>query len=271
MYYHGKNCFDFYECFVDACCVKQIPVSINETSDTEISEVESSLEVSEETSEISETESRIEVPEETSEISETESSIEVSEETSEISKMESSIEVSEETSEISETESSLEVSEETSEISEIESSLEVSEETSEISETESSIEVSEENSNNIYVLKIETNGNVFYADFEDNSSAEALKEKLNSGSITINMHDYGNFEKVGELPFSLVRNDEYITTSSGDVILYQGNQLTIYYDTNSWNFTRVAKIRNADSTLKNKLGEGNIFVTLSLEQDKNVL
>ena len=157
------------------------------------------------------------------------------------------------------------------EISEVESSLEVSEETSEISETESSIEVSEENSNNIYVLKIETNGNVFYADFEDNSSAEALKEKLNSGSITINMHDYGNFEKVGELPFSLVRNDEYITTSSGDVILYQGNQLTIYYDTNSWNFTRVAKIRNADSTLKDKLGEGNIFVTFSLEQDKNVL
>ena len=156
------------------------------------------------------------------------------------------------------------------EISKVESSLEVSEEMSEISGTENSIEVSEENSNGIYVLKIETNGNVFYADFEDNSSAEALKEKLNSSSVTLNMHDYGNFEKVGELPFSLVRNDEYITTSSGDVILYQGNQLTIYYDINSWNFTRVAKIRNAESTLKDKLGEGNIFVTLSLEQDKNV-
>ena len=173
--------------------------------------------------------------------------------------------------EISEVESSLEVSEETSEISKTESSIEVLEEISEISETENNIEVSEENSNSIYVLKIETNGNVFYADFEDNSSAEALREKLNSGSITINMHDYGNFEKVGELPFSLVRNDEYITTSSGDVILYQGNQLTIYYDTNSWNFTKVAKIRNADSTLKDKLGKENIFVTLSLEQDKKVL
>ena len=157
------------------------------------------------------------------------------------------------------------------EISETESSLEVSEETSEISKTEDSMEVSEENFNGIYVLKIEANGNVFYADFEGNSSAEALKEKLNSGSITLDMHDYGNFEKVGELPFSIVRNDEYITTTSGDVILYQGNQLTIYYDTNSWNFTRVAKIRNADSTLKDKLGEGNILVTLSLEQDKNVL
>ena len=57
------------------------------------------------------------------------------------------------------------------EISKVESSLEVSEEMSEISGTENSIEVSEENSNSIYVLKIETNGNVFYADFEDNSSA----------------------------------------------------------------------------------------------------
>ena len=157
------------------------------------------------------------------------------------------------------------------EISETESSFEVSEETSEISETENSMEVSKESSDGIYALKIEANGNVFYGDFEGNSSAEALKEKLNSGSITLDMHDYGNFEKVGELPFSIVRNDEYITTTSGDVILYQGNQLTIYYDTNSWNFTRVAKIRNADSTLKDKLGEGNILVTLSLEQDKNVL
>ena len=108
------------------------------------------------------------------------------------------------------------------------------------------------------------------ATLADNSSATAFYQLLEKGPVTIKMSDYGNFEKVGELPFSLVRNDEYITTSSGDVILYQGNQLTIYYDINSWNFTRVAKIRNAESTLKDKLGEGNIFVTLSLEQDKNV-
>ena len=114
------------------------------------------------------------------------------------------------------------------------------------------------------LLQIEANGYTFLADFEDNSSAEALKEQLKTCSITIDMHDYGNFEKVGELPFTLPRNDEQITTEPGDVILYLGNNLTIYYDVNSWNFTRVAKIRDADSTLKDKLGDGNVTVTLSL-------
>lgn len=114
------------------------------------------------------------------------------------------------------------------------------------------------------LLVIETGGRVFYADFEDNSSAEALKERLGDGSITLDMRDYGGFEKVGDLPFSLVTNDEEITTSAGDVILYQGSQLTIYYDVNTWSFTRIAKIRGADSSLRELLGEGDISVTLSL-------
>lgn len=114
------------------------------------------------------------------------------------------------------------------------------------------------------LLKIKANGYTYKADFMNNSSSKALKKQLQKSSITIKMHDYGNFEKVGDLPFSLPTNDEHITTSPGDVILYQGNQLTIYYDTNSWEFTRVAKIRGDNSTLKQKLGEGDVTVTLSL-------
>ncbi|MCR5400899.1 MAG: hypothetical protein K6E78_04810 [Treponema sp.] len=56
------------------------------------------------------------------------------------------------------------------------------------------------------------------------------------------MTDYGNFEKVGFLGTCLPRNDRHITTSAGDIILYQGNQITIYYDKNSWNFTRIGKV-----------------------------
>ena len=119
------------------------------------------------------------------------------------------------------------------------------------------------------LLKIEVNGNTFYADFEDNSSAKALKEKLQAGTLTLEMEDYGGFEKVGDLPFSLPTNDENITTSTGDVVLYQGNKLTIYYDTNTWSFTKVAKIRNADSSLKSKLGEGQVTVKISLEAEDN--
>ena len=116
----------------------------------------------------------------------------------------------------------------------------------------------------VKLLKINANGYTFKADFMQNSSAKALKKKLQKGSITIKMHDYGSFEKVGDLPFALPTNDKYITTSPGDVILYQGNQLTIYYDTNSWEFTKVAKIRGDNSKLKQKLGKGDVTVTLSL-------
>jgi hypothetical protein len=118
------------------------------------------------------------------------------------------------------------------------------------------------------LLKIEVNGNTLYADFEDNSSAEALKEKLKTGSLTIDMEDYGGFEKVGDLPFSLPANDKNITTSAGDVILYQGNKLTIYYDTNTWSFTKVAKIRDADSSLKSKLGEGKVKATFTINKEE---
>lgn len=115
------------------------------------------------------------------------------------------------------------------------------------------------------VLRIDVNGNTLYADFEDNSSAQALKEILTTQTVTMEMSDYGGFEKVGDLPFSLPTNDENITTAAGDVILYQGNKLTIYYDTNTWSFTKVAKIRNADSSLRNLLGDGTVSVTISME------
>ena len=141
--------------------------------------------------------------------------------------------------------------------------------TTEVIETEpvTDVVVTEPDSESEQLLKIEVNGNTFYADFEDNSSAKALKEKLQAGSLTLEMEDYGGFEKVGDLPFSLPTNDGNITTSAGDVILYQGNKLTIYYDTNTWNFTKVAKIRDADSSLKSKLGEGNVKATFTITEN----
>lgn len=116
------------------------------------------------------------------------------------------------------------------------------------------------------MLKIQVGDHVLYAEFEDNSSAEALREKLANEPLTLNMHDYGNFEKVSDLPWTLPRNDSQITTEPGDVILHLGNELTIYYDTNSWSFTRVAKIKDADGeTLREILGKGNVTVTFSVQ------
>lgn len=118
----------------------------------------------------------------------------------------------------------------------------------------------------IPVLVITAEDKTFYADLGGNSSAEALIEKLSSGEVTIDLHDYGSFEKVGSLPWDLPRNDETITTVPGDVILYQGDQITIYYDENTWDFTRLAKIPDiTKDELLEAFGEGNVSVTFSIE------
>ena len=115
-------------------------------------------------------------------------------------------------------------------------------------------------------LKISVNGTELTATLENNSSAEALTELLKQGDIAIDMSDYGNFEKVGALPWELPRNDERITTKPGDVILYQGDRITLYYDENTWSFTRLAAIGSATrEDLLAALGSGDVTVRFSLE------
>ena len=109
------------------------------------------------------------------------------------------------------------------------------------------------------------NGKVLKILAAENSSADAFLDLLQTGDVTVEMHDYGGFEKVGPLGTDLPRNDEEITTEAGDVILYQGSQITIYYDVNSWSFTRLGKVQDlSQSDLKEILGGGNATVTFSL-------
>ena len=111
-----------------------------------------------------------------------------------------------------------------------------------------------------------TSKHTLTATLYDNSSSRALVDLLKKGSVTIDMHDYGSFEKVGSLPASLPRNDTQITTEPGDIILYQGNQITFYYDTNSWNFTLLGKIDGiTKAELKEILGKGNVTAVLSIQ------
>lgn len=114
------------------------------------------------------------------------------------------------------------------------------------------------------MLNIKVGDQTLLAVWEENPSAEAFRELLSQGPLTVEMEDYGGFEKVGDLGTTLPRNDTQITTQPGDVILYQGNQITIYYGTNTWNFTRLARIADPGD-LKEKLGDGTVCVTFSLE------
>ena len=107
------------------------------------------------------------------------------------------------------------------------------------------------------------NGHTYPATLTDNTSAEAFAELLKSGPLTISAHDYGSFEKVGDLGTTLPRNDEQITTSAGDIILYQGNQITVYYAENTWSLTRLGRIDDP-SGLRDALGGGDVTITFSL-------
>lgn len=112
-------------------------------------------------------------------------------------------------------------------------------------------------------ITISANGNEFVCELEDNSSAKALAQALADGPIAYDAVDYGGFEKVGSLGMTLPTNDKQINTVPGDVILYQGDKLVIYYDTNSWSFTKIGHIKDVED-IKAKLGSGTQTITLSL-------
>ena len=99
----------------------------------------------------------------------------------------------------------------------------------------------------------------------DNRATRALVERLQEGSISYSSSSYGNFETVGNIGFSLPTSNSSITTQAGDVILYQGNQICIFYGSNSWSYTRLGRISDASQEeLRSLLSHGTVNITLSL-------
>ena len=122
----------------------------------------------------------------------------------------------------------------------------------------------DESMNTVY---IKVNNNVLNIELEENSATIELKKRLKNGDIVVNAHEYGGFEKVGDLGFSLPREDTNITTSAGDIVLYQGNQISLFYNSNSWSYTKLGKIQNISSNeLKNILGNGDVTITFTLSR-----
>lgn len=115
-------------------------------------------------------------------------------------------------------------------------------------------------------MKIQVGDTEFTAALAENSSVDALKELMADGSLTLNMSDYAGMEKGADLGAVLPQNNEQMNTQAGDIILYQGRTLVIYYDTNSWSLTPIGKIEHTDpKELRKVLGTGDVSVTFSLE------
>ena len=115
-------------------------------------------------------------------------------------------------------------------------------------------------------VKVQINEDIFDVELENNSAAQELIKELEKGNITVNATEYGGFEKVGELGFSLPTSDENINTEPGDIVLYQGDKVSLFYGSHSWSYTKLGKIDNISSNeLKEVLGPGNVTLVFSLE------
>lgn len=99
--------------------------------------------------------------------------------------------------------------------------------------------------------------------WEDNDSVSDLKA-LAKDSLTIGMSMYGGFEQVGPIGKSIARNDAQTTTSSGDIVLYSGDQIVIFYGSNSWSYTRLGKISLSENEMKDLLSNGDVTISLSM-------
>ena len=115
-------------------------------------------------------------------------------------------------------------------------------------------------------MKIQIGDASFTATLEDNAAVRELIEMMKEEPITIDMHDYSGFEKVGPLGRSLTTDNHQTTTSAGDIVLYNGNQIVMFYGSNSWSYTRIGRIDDL-SGWKEALGSGSMTAVFSLSAD----
>ena len=127
------------------------------------------------------------------------------------------------------------------------------------------IELDESEEEEEPMMQMKINDTPVTVAWEDNESVSALKE-LAANDLTIQMSMYGGFEQVGSIGQSLPRDDQQTTTTSGDIVLYSGNQLVVFYGSNSWAYTRLGHITDqTPEQMKALLGNEDVTITLSMK------
>ena len=113
-------------------------------------------------------------------------------------------------------------------------------------------------------MKVQVGDAVFSATLEENEAAASFVEMMRENPVSIQMSDYSGFEKVGSLGTSLPASNSQTTTHAGDIVLYNGNQIVIFYGPNSWSYTRLGHVDDLTGW-EEALGSGDVTVTFSLE------
>lgn len=112
-------------------------------------------------------------------------------------------------------------------------------------------------------IKMTVNDYTFVVILENTKAASELYEIVKTNPLTLELSDYSGFEKVGELGRSLTTNDRQTTTSPGDIVLYNGDNIVVFYGSNSWSYTRLGHIEDI-SNLRNALGNDDVVITFTL-------
>jgi len=135
---------------------------------------------------------------------------------------------------------------------------------SEVGETEIVQDNESEQESDTMVMAI--NGKKVSVEWEDNESVEALMDLVSKEPLSIQMSMYGGFEQVGSIGTSLPRNDVQTTTEAGDIVLYSGDQIVVFYGSNSWAYTRLGRItdKNVDE-LAEMLGKEDVTISVDSE------
>lgn len=118
--------------------------------------------------------------------------------------------------------------------------------------------------NAVMNMKVQVGDTIFSATLEENVAVSALVDMMRESPVVLQMSDYSGFEKVGPLGTSLPADNGQTTTHAGDIVLYNGNQIVIFYGSNSWSYTRLGHIDDLTGW-EEALGNGDVMVTFSLE------
>lgn len=129
-----------------------------------------------------------------------------------------------------------------------------------------SIDQSEQHEEGVISMKMRINDIEVNVSWENNSSVKALAKMAENGPVTIGMTPYGGFEQVGSIGETLPSNDTNIKTKAGDIMLYTGDQMVIFYGSNSWAYTRLGHVTDKTAQeMTEILGNGNVTITISAE------
>ena len=125
------------------------------------------------------------------------------------------------------------------------------------------VQETNEKEQTVMKMNVQIGNQIFTATLEDNQAVEELVEMMKAGGVVLTLDDYGGFEKVGSLGKNLTTSNSQTTTVAGDIVLYNGSNIVMFYGSNSWSYTRLGRIDDL-TDWADALGSGSVTVILTL-------